>query len=148
MLGQVENLPKAVAECVRVLKPGAHMLVFNTFAGELLEPREADRLYRALSIVPENMSPTHAEEVFAGAGLQVVQREVVSSEWREHDIGNGNQQALRDLLTIARLLRNETELVAEFGSMRYEIALANAMWWPFQLSGKLTPQVFLLHKVD
>jgi len=31
--------------------------------------------------------------------------------------------------------------------MQYEMALANAMWWPMQLSGKLTPEVFLLRKV-
>lgn len=148
MLGEVENLARAVAECVRVLKPGGHMLVFNTFAGDLLEPREADRLYRALAIIPENMSSARAERLFVECGLQVLQRQMISSEWREHDIENGNQQALRDLLTIARLLRAEDELVAEYGRMRYEMALANAMWWPFQLCGKLTPQAFLLAKID
>ena len=147
MLGQVANLATAIAECARVLKPRGHMLVFGTFEGALLEPREADRLYRALAIVPENMSARHLEHLFAESELQVLRREVVSSEWREHDIENGNQQALRDLLTVARLLRNETELVAEFGRMRYEMALANAMWWPFQLIGKLTPQAYLLRKV-
>jgi len=47
MLGDGFPIPPAVRECYRVLRPGGAMLVYKTFAGELLEPREAERLYRA-----------------------------------------------------------------------------------------------------
>ncbi len=36
MLSDIEDLPKAVSECERVLKPGKFMLVYVTQATELL----------------------------------------------------------------------------------------------------------------
>lgn len=55
------------------------------------------------------MSSTKVQQIFLESGLEVLRRDVISSEWREHDIETGDQQALRDLLAIARLLRNESE---------------------------------------
>src|SRR6185437_13065736 len=74
MLGDGFPIPPAMRECCRVLRPGGLMLVYKTFAGELLEPREAGRLLRAYGTAPEDvarelesMSTTHAERAFVDA---------------------------------------------------------------------------------
>ena len=47
------DLQSGLSECFRVLRPGGTMLVYQMFATDLLESREAARLYQALAIVPE-----------------------------------------------------------------------------------------------
>jgi hypothetical protein len=45
------------------------MMVFQTFAGDLLEPLEAGRLDSAMRIEPDNMSVEHVERAFAAADM-------------------------------------------------------------------------------
>lgn len=91
------------------------MMVFQTFAGELLEPIEAARLYTALVIEPANMSIDHVERAFA-AGLLIAREDVFRSEWREHEIEAGDtERILEDLLTVARLERHRRGLVDRYG---------------------------------
>ncbi len=146
MLNHIKDLDKGLGECYRVLRDGGSMLVFQTFAGELIEPREAERLYQALGVVPENMSSAYVEQAFTAAGFSIVKKDVIASEWREHEVESGNQVALQSLLQAARLLRNRDYFVQTYGEGRYEQALGDAQWFPFVMLGKLLPIAYLLQK--
>jgi SAM-dependent methyltransferase len=140
------QLEPGLQECARVLKPGGWMLVYQTFAGDDLEPKEAERIYAALSIVPENMSPAAFEAIATDAGLRPEFRDVIASEWRERWIEDGDTGAAQDFLEIARMRRGERELVEQIGRERYEAELAVRLWGVYQLLGKLMPAVYLLRK--
>lgn len=140
------NLPASLAECHRVLVPGGRMLVYQTFATDKMELREAARLYTALAMVPENMSPTTFEGTARQVGFVIEQRDPIDSEWRERWIEDGDHQMLEDLLQVARMRRREEDLVQRFGRERYEAELAGAVWGIYQMLGKLCPTVYVLRK--
>lgn len=145
MLNHVD-LPAGLVECFRVLQPGRSMLVYQTFATDALEPKEAARLYRAIAIVAENMDPIYFESTAAKAGFEIVERDAVDSEWREHWLEAGETDLLEDLLRVARLRRREAVLVERFGRARFEAAYAGSLWGIYQLLGKLCPTVYILRK--
>jgi len=138
------NLQRGLAECVRVLKPGGQMLVYQTFATPALEAREAARIYAALAIVPQNMAEDFFQATAHVAGLSITRRDVVSSEWRERWAEEGSTALLDDLLGVARMRRSEATLVADYGRERYEATYANFLWGIYQMLGKLQPTVYLL----
>ena len=142
------DLARGLAECRRVLKPGGGMLVYQTFATGLLEPREAERLYRSMAIVPANMDETSFTAAARVAGFAIELRDPIDSEWRERWAEDGERGALDDLLAIARLRRNREALVARFGSDRYEAILGGRLWGIYQFLGKLRPTAFLLRRDD
>jgi SAM-dependent methyltransferase len=152
MLGDGFPIPPAIRECHRVLRPGGAMLVYKTFAGDLLEPREAVRLLRAYGTAPEDvarelesMSTTHAERAFVGAGFRVEQKDVIGGEWREYELEHG-EHSPRHGLQASRLLRRRDYFVRKYGEPFYEWALADALWMPFIMLGKLLPVAYLLRK--
>jgi SAM-dependent methyltransferase len=140
------DLQRGLAECARVLKAGGQMLVYQTFATPALEEREAARLYAALAIVPQNMGEDFLQATAQAAGLSITRRDVVSSEWRERWAEEGSTALLDDLLGVARMRRNETTLVADYGRERYEATYANFLWGIYQMLGKLQPTIYLLAK--
>jgi ubiquinone/menaquinone biosynthesis C-methylase UbiE len=142
------RLPEALSECFRVLSPGSRMLVYQTFATELLEPREAERLYAAVAIVPENMSRSHFETTARDAGFAIASVDEIDSEWREHWLETGNSKTVDQLLRAARLRRREPEVVERYGRARYEAALGGSIWGVYQLLGKLCPTVYVLARRD
>jgi ubiquinone/menaquinone biosynthesis C-methylase UbiE len=144
MLNHVHDLVLALRECHRVLRPRGTMLLFQTFAGEMLEPREAARLYRGQGIVPENMRTEYVERALTEASFNIVKKDVIASEWREEEVERGDHTALERLLQAARLLRNRDHLVHTYGEGRYEQALGDAQWFPFILLGKLMSVAYLL----
>lgn len=146
MLNHIKDLDVALAECYRVLRTGGSMLVYQTFAGELIEPHEAERLYHALAIIPENMSPVYVEQSFTTAGFTIRHKDIIASEWREREVEAGEQTALQSLLHAARLLRNQDEFIYKYDQGRYEQALGDAQWFPFIMLGKLLPVTYLLQK--
>jgi SAM-dependent methyltransferase len=146
VLNHAPDLAGGLAECVRVLKPGGRMLVYQTFATPLLEPGEAARLYAALAIVAANMNPAYFEQQATSAGLTLLEVDIVASEWREWWEENGPQTTSKQLLTIARLRRDRKRLLAELGQVNYEVELANCHWGVYQLLGKLEPRVYSLEK--
>jgi SAM-dependent methyltransferase len=140
------DLQRGLAECVRVLKPSGHMLVYQTFATPALEEREAARIYAAMAIVPQNMGEDFFQATAQAAGLSITTRDVVSSEWRERWAEEGSIALLEDLLWVARMRRSETPLVAQYGRERYEATYAGCLWGIYQLLGKLQPTIYLLMK--
>lgn len=145
MLNHV-RLREALVECARVLRPGGRMLVYQTFATELLEPQEAERLFSAVAIVPENMSRAYFEELAREAGFVIASMDEVGSEWREHWLETGDHKTVEHLLRAARLRRREEELVGRYGRASYEAALWGSIWGVYQLLGKLCPTVYVLEK--
>jgi ubiquinone/menaquinone biosynthesis C-methylase UbiE len=145
MLNHV-RLREALAECARVLRPGGRMLVYQTFATELLEPREAEQLFSAVAIVPENMSRDYFEELAREAGFAITSVDEIGSEWRERWLETGNHKTVDHLLRAARLRRREGEFVGRYGRARYEAILWGSIWGVYQLLGKLCPTAYVLEK--
>src|SRR5262249_52823378 len=93
-------------------------------------------------------SVDHAENVFLSAGFAIARKDVIRSEWREHEIEAGDtDQILRDLLTVARLERERDDLVDRYGAALYELLRAGAIWRPYQMLGKLLPIAYLLGRL-
>ena len=147
MLNHV-RLHEALTECARVLKPAGRMLVYQTFATDLLEPREAERLFAAVAIVPENMSRSHFEASARNAGFEIASVDEINSEWREHWLETGDRKTVDHLLRAARLRRREAEFVERYGRASYEAALGGSIWGVYQLLGKLCPTVYVLARRD
>ena len=143
MLNHV-RLRGALAECARVLRPGGGMLVFETFATNLLEPGEAERLCSALAIVPESMSRVRFEELARETGFAITSAEEIDSEWREHRLEAGDPKTLDDVLRAARLRRREAGFVERYGRGNYDAAFWGLVWGVYQLLGKLCPTVYVL----
>jgi SAM-dependent methyltransferase len=141
------DLPRGLAECSRVLKPGSPMFVFVTLATDLCEPREAARLYASMAIVPENMQPDHLEGCFCAAGFAIAAHERIDSERRERRIENGESRMLSTLLRLARMRRREEELVKRYGRPLYEATYGGDLWCVYELLGKLCPTEYLLRKL-
>jgi len=140
------DLQTGLSECFRVLRPGGTMLVYQMFATDLLESREAARLYQALAIVPENMSCERFEHTARCAGLEIFHKEMIDSEWREGGLEEGWGSLDKALLRLARMRRQEDSLVSEYGRAFYEAAYAGTLWNIYQVLGKLCPVVHCLKK--
>jgi SAM-dependent methyltransferase len=146
MFFQVADADRALAEAYRVLKPGGHLLVYQTFATDRLEPSERAHLYADLAIVPERMLPDDFEKRAPAAGFIIELIDTVGSELREAMEEDGINLTSRQLLYAARLLRKSTVLRAELGDTDYRVELANALWGVYQMIGKLEPRIYVLSK--
>jgi ubiquinone/menaquinone biosynthesis C-methylase UbiE len=135
-------LPKAMAECARALRPGGGMLVYQSFATELLEPVEARRLYDALGLIGEYMSAESFERAALQAKLRTIEVERIGSEWRELWLEGGDLDLLDDLLRVARMQRTRDQLIARYGRGRFEAIYASSLWGIYQMLGKLSPAVY------
>lgn len=143
MLVHVPDLEKALRECARILRRSGKMLVYTTLETDLMEPREAERLYGPLAIHPlRKASLQHAS---ADAGLTVSQQEEIGSEMIEF-YEERDRRASRELMRIARMRRLREKLVAEWGARRYEVAQALYHWMVYLLLGKLTAAYYVLEK--
>lgn len=124
------------------------MFIYQTFATELLEPKEAQRLFRSMAIVIENMVRDFFESTAQKAGFHIMNRDSIDSEWRENSIEEGDAGLLQDLLRIARMRRQEEALVREYGRKCYEAAYGEGLWGIYQMLGKLCPTVYILKKPE
>lgn len=110
MLVHVPDRTRALRECARILRPFGRMLLYTTLETELMEPREAERLYRPLAI--HRLRRDSLERSFAGAGLAVAQVEEIGGEliefYQEHD-----GRASRELMRIGRMRRLREQLVSQ-----------------------------------
>jgi ubiquinone/menaquinone biosynthesis C-methylase UbiE len=144
VLIHVAELEAAFAECRRVLRPGAPMLVFQMFATPWLEPPEAERLWPPLAAMPANTDPGRFERAVATAGFRVARMEELHGEWREHGEESGPGRTSRQLLHASRLLRDPDHYRTALGPGDYEAELADALWGIYQMIGKLSPRVYVL----
>ena len=146
MLALVPDLRRAFSECARVLKAGGHMLIFTNFATDLMERSEAERIYGPLGVCADNLSPGYFEAAFLESGFRIVERERIDGEWREWREEEGDRHTSRQLLRIARMLRNRDSLVDRVGRKDYEIELADCYWGVYHLIGKLSGAIYILRK--
>jgi ubiquinone/menaquinone biosynthesis C-methylase UbiE len=144
-LGHVD-IPRALVECARVLRPGGGMLTYQTFGTNLLEPNEARRLTSALAIQGVNLVQDYFESAARRAGFRILLTDPIDSEWREGWLEDGDPGTTNDLLKIARMRRTRQSLVQRYGEQRYEAMYARALWGVYQLLGKLCLTVHLLRK--
>lgn len=142
MLNHVADQPRGFAECARVLKPGGAMVVHEVFATDLLEPREAARLYADLAVVPETMAVDGFEQRVKDAGFTIETLDVVGSEWYEASQEAGI--APNYMMQISRLRRAKDQLLAELGEVAYRSMLGNAMWSIYLFIGKLETRLYVL----
>lgn len=140
------DLARGLAECARVLKPGAPMFVFIALATDGCEPKEADRLWDSMAIVPENMQPEYLESCIRAAGFEIAAVERIDSERRELLIEKGEADVSGTLLRLARMRRREEELVQRYGRPLYEATYGGSLWGIYQMLGKLCPWEYLLRK--
>ena len=144
MLPLVPDLRRAFSECARVLRTGGHMLIFTNFATHLMEPSEAQRIYGPLGIRADNLSSGYFEAALLDAGFRIVERERIDGEWREWREEQGDRHTSRQLLRIARMLRNRDSLIDRVGRKDYEIELADCYWGVYHLIGKLAGAIYTL----
>ena len=147
VLEVVEGLEAALAEAGRVLRPGGHAVVYTVFATDLLEPKEAALLERNLAVVAANLKEKAVEDAFARAQLIVVSKDVIGTEWREY-VEEQTQPVSRDLLRLARLRRQSSRIIQQFGQDIYDHVQSNLHWQVYQFLGKLQPTLYLLRKAE
>lgn len=134
---------RGLAECARVLRPGAKLLAYVTVATPRLEPLEADELTRAVALVSDSFRPQALEQSARAAGLRLVSVDRVGSEWRERMLEDGSWDVARDLLELARLRRREHELKGVHGETAVGAAAGDRLWGVYQLLGKLCPTIYV-----
>jgi SAM-dependent methyltransferase len=143
VLVHVRDLPRAYAEFRRVLRPGGHVLVYQMFGSELLEPREAAWLWATMGVVPESADPARTEAAIAAAGLRVDERLLIGSEWSEW-VEEHHHSASRKLLHASRLQRNRASYVERYGQAACDMMLGDCLWQVYAMIGKLERRVYLL----
>lgn len=141
----VDGLDAAVGELARVLRPGGHVVVFVVIATDAFDERDAALQSQNLAAVPENLDGRNVEGSFERAGLTVVVKEVVGTEWREH-AEERTQPVSRALLRLARLRRERDRFVAAAGEDIVGHVESNLHWEVWQFLGKLLPTVYVLRR--
>jgi ubiquinone/menaquinone biosynthesis C-methylase UbiE len=134
-------------ECRRVLRPHHAMLLHTAFATDLLEPKEAARLYAALALQVGSMQRGAVEAAMAATGFRIVRSAVLGSELAEHyELQDG--RCSRELLRLARLLRYPERFRRELGPIAFQTAIGLYHWVVYQLLGKISYHVFLLERAS
>ena len=123
------------------------MLIFTNFATDLMEPWEAERMCGPFGACVDNLSQGYFEAAFLAFGFQVLEYERIDSEWREWREESGDRQTSRQMLRIARMLRNREGLIARVGRKDYEIELADCYWGVYHMIGKMSGAIYMLQKV-
>lgn len=143
VLVHVRPLAAAFAECRRVLQPGAPILIFHVLVASTMEPGEEEQLWRGGAEVPENSNRAYFEQAITDAGLRIEHREELGSEWREHGEERGGN-AGRQLLRVARLLREPERYKALIGEEVYNAEIGNCLYGIYQMIGKLSAVLYVL----
>jgi ubiquinone/menaquinone biosynthesis C-methylase UbiE len=144
----VEGLDAGFAQMARVLRPGGSLTVFTVFTTDLLEPKEAELLIgQNLALVADNLVMGNVEEAFYKAGLEIVVKDEIETDWREY-AEERSQPASQALLRLARLRRQRNNIVEQAGPDIYSHIESNLHWEVFQFLGKLLPVIYVLQKPD
>jgi ubiquinone/menaquinone biosynthesis C-methylase UbiE len=146
MLIQVSDLKQAFKECSRVIRQSGAMMIYTTFRTEWLEPKEMARVCDPLGIIMRNLSQDYFEQAINDADLKILARDVVGGEQIEF-LEERDRRYSRELMRIARMLRQKERFLTELGEEEYLTALALYHWGLYQLIGKLSSTVYALKKL-
>ena len=135
------DVPRALAEFARVLRPGGAAVVYVTLPTDRLEPQEAERLARTCALTGYTAEQVEFAAVAAGLSLHSADR--LGTEWRESMIENGAWDTAADLLALARLDRRRDALVERYGEAAADAAWGGLVWGVYQVLGKLCPTVYV-----
>ena len=142
----VEALGAGVAEMARVLRPGGHLIVYTVLATDRLEPKEAQMLLgQSLVAVADNLVEENVEDAFRRAGLAIVVKDEIGTEWREYTEERW-QTVSHHLLQLARLRRLRDRIIEQAGEDIYAHIESNLHWLVYQFLGKLLPTIYVLRK--
>jgi ubiquinone/menaquinone biosynthesis C-methylase UbiE len=145
ILLHVQDLDRGLAECRRVMRPGGHMIILATLAGEHLDQEEAAAFFTPLGIVPGNLVRERLEAAFDRAGLAIHKTEIIGSERLEYLEEEGGYYG-RELMRLARLHRDPAHYQQALGTERYELALGLYTLSIYLLIGKLSDVLYWLKK--
>jgi len=135
------DVPRALAEFARVLRPGGAAVVYVTLPTERLERQEAERLAHTCALT--GYGAEQVEEAARAAGLSFRSADRLGTEWREAMIESGAWDTAADLLALARLDRRRDELVERYGDAAVDAAWGGLVWGVYQVLGKLCPTVYV-----
>jgi SAM-dependent methyltransferase len=142
----VEDLHAGIVEMACVLRPGGHLLIFTVLATELLEPKETQMLLaQSMAVIPDNLVQGNVEGAFHRAGLVVVAKDDIGTEWREY-AEERSKPASQALLRLARVRRQRDQIVEQAGEDIYGHIESNLHWLVYQFLGKLLPTIYALRK--
>jgi ubiquinone/menaquinone biosynthesis C-methylase UbiE len=148
VIGMVDDLPQALAECRRVLKPQRRMLIYASFPTDRrLDEREAREIDETQGGAAGGLSEARAEQCIS-ENFAVVKKMVIGSQFTQHDVENDKDEseATKSLLRIARLLTWPDRYIEQYGEEKYRIVLAGSHWPLYILLGKVRPTVFIVEK--
>lgn len=149
VIGMVANVPKALAECRRVLKPGAKMLIYVVnFPTDRLSEREALELEQTQGGEAEKTFTEAQVEQYISDSFTLVKKLVIGSQFTQYDVEHSKDEseATKNLLRIARLLTWPDKYIKKYGEQTYRIVLAGSHWNLYILLGKVRPTVFIAQK--
>jgi SAM-dependent methyltransferase len=146
VLSCVSDCGRMLAECARVLRPGSGMVLYAVFATDQLAPSDRALVVEGLGNSPASMHQPTVEAAIAAAGLRVVRRERIASEWSEYQLEQDPGYLTQDLLELARLTRNRDQTEAVLGRVWYQRTLAFASWRLQIVLGRLLPILYALGK--
>lgn len=149
VIGLVEDLNLAFKECVRVLKPNGKMLVYATsFKTSRISEEEANFLGKTLGGDRGKLLTVNEIEVMIGKFFKIEEKSDIGSQFGQYAIEQqaDKSEAAGNMLKIARLQTWADKYIEKYGKKTYQIVLAEAMWSPFILLGKLKPTVFIVQK--
>lgn len=135
------DVPRALAEFARVLRPGGAVVAYVTLPTDRLEPREAEELRRSVALT----GVTHSELETAARDAGLVERSIepLGTEWREEMAESGRWDVRGEVLELARLTRRRDELVSQHGEAATEAEWGGLVWGIYQVLGKLCPTVYV-----
>jgi SAM-dependent methyltransferase len=146
VLVHVKDLESAFGEFRRVLRPGGHAVIYQMMATNWLTPAEAARMWPPAGVHASSVDPHDFEAAIAAGGLAIAQRIELHGEWREWSEEEGDHRSSRQLLHVARLLRNRQVFEERFGTDAYEAMLTDNLWGVYQMIGKLNPHLYVLSR--
>jgi len=139
------DLQRAFAQMARVLRPDGHVIVYtNVLNGEPVES-ETKQIHEPLGNVVGNLVEANLQRAFNTSGLEVSKRIIVGTEWREF-MEEREGSVSRDLLRLARLRRQQDQVIAGHGRQAYETAQASLQWSAYQFLGRFVPVIYVLQK--
>jgi SAM-dependent methyltransferase len=129
------DLDRAFTECRRVLRPGGSVFVYQVCTGPLMGDEEAERFW-CDAAGARHVRPGDLLRAADESGFVTTFRTDFAGEWGEFGQERSGAGGRR-LLHAARLLREPSRYVSEFGETNYRIMLGDCLWHVYRMIGKL-----------